>query len=362
VQTLAVYRMEIQPGIGEAPEECARGICGLFSKFVIEFYRRIGHVILPLSFDGRADRPGQGHSIVAAYFSCEEHSLATVDWEIAVPEDRYYAWNVSFSCGTDRRRVEVQYRTEIGLKSLLVAPEKVEMKVQLALIMPAEFLSSVLAMRTGTIDGWPVPVAVEFLGPNDVDAFVDRILLHPKRTLPVILLAADGRFQTTPQGMQELQRYLLGAAHLAALTSPAATERLARRLGSQWACNQGVLRIYYPLCALDSAPKDHPVIRARDFAGKKIEAALHMWAMKLQVQRVPEGPITRAARAAVCGELSNYSEQLPFLLAVRPGQRTKFHFGKVFTVCASNCRKAAQARSSRSRSNRSKNSMHTFLG
>ncbi len=314
VDTLAVYRMEIQPHVGQSPRDCAEEVCAHFSKFMVDYYRGLNREVFPLHFDGRADQPDKGHRLVAARLVCAQHTLATVDWQIALPEDRYYTWRVSFACGTDRQGVELQYRTEIGLSTLLVTAGKIEMKVQLGLIMPVEFLSSVLGTRTATIDGWPVPVAIEFLGPKDVETFVDRILLNPKRVLPVILLAADGRFKSTPSSMQDLQRCLLGAAHLAALTNPAATERLEQRLGASLACSEGVLRIYYPMLTRESQPRDHPVFHPQDLRGKKLEATLHMQAMKIMVQRVPDGPVTNAARAAVCSELSKYSEQLPSLM------------------------------------------------
>ena len=306
--------MEIQPHVGQSPRDCAEEVCNHFSKFIVEYYRELGRIVFPLHFDGRAEQPENGHRLVAARLACAQHTLATVDWQITLPEDRYYTWRVSFACATDRHSVELQYRTEVGLSTSLVIPGKIEMKVQLGLIMPAEFLSSVLGMRTATIDGWSVPVAIEFLGPNDVDTFVDRILLNPKRVLPVIVLAADGRFKSTPSNMQEIQRSLLGAAHLAALMNPAATERLERRLGASLACSQGVLRVYYPMLTPESQPRDHPVLHPKDLQNKKLEADLHLRAIKFQLERVPDGPVTSAARAAVCGELSNYSEQLPSLM------------------------------------------------
>jgi hypothetical protein len=314
VDTLALYRMEIQPAAGQSPEECAAGICIHFSKFVVDYYRSQRREVFPLHFDGRADHPDNGHTVVAARYVCGQHTLATVDWQIMHPEDRYWAWSISFACATDRHRVELQYRTEIGLRTLLVTPGKFNMTVQLGLIMPANFIGSVLALRTATVDGWPIPVATAFLEPNDVDKFVDRILLDPNRVLPVIMLAADGRFKSTPASMQDLQYQLLGAAHLAALTNPAASERLAGRLGPNLACSEGVLRIYYPMLTLQSSSRDHPVLHAQDLQGKKLEATLHMRAMKHLLQRVPDGPVTGAARAAVCGELAKYGEQLPSVL------------------------------------------------
>jgi hypothetical protein len=314
VNALSLYRLEIHPRVGESPRACAEEVCTHFSKFMVDYYRELDREVFPLHFDGRADQPDKGHRLVAARLVCAQHTLATVDWQITLPEDRYYTWRIAFACATDRQSVELQYQAGFGLSTLLVTPGKTEMKIQLDLIMPVKFLSSVLGMRTATIDGTPVPVAIEFLGPNDVNTYVDRILLNPKRVLPVILLAADGRFKSTPDGMQNLQHHLLGTAHLAALTSPAATERLERCLGASLACSEGVLRVYYPLLTRQSPARDHPVFHSKYFLGKKLEPALHILAMKFLAQRVPDGPVVSAARAAVCGELSNYSEQLPSLM------------------------------------------------
>ena len=127
--------------------------------------------------------------------------------------------------------------------------------------------------------------------------------------MPVIILAADGRFKSTPNDMQELQRCLLGAAQVAALTSPAATERLTALLGPDRACPAGVLRIYYPLFARDSPPQHHPLLHAKDLqAAKKIELFLHQRAMRTAGMQIPDGPVIRAARAAVCVEMTKHSE------------------------------------------------------
>jgi hypothetical protein len=74
-----------------------------------------------------------------------------------------------------------------------------------------------------------------------------------------------------------------------------------------------VFRIYYPLFTRQSQPGDHPVFHPQGLHEKKLEAFLHLQAMKFPIQCVPEAPVLRAARAAVCGELAKYSEQTPLL-------------------------------------------------
>jgi hypothetical protein len=306
--TVSAYRMEIEPHVDQSPEDCASDICDHFSKFVVEHYREFKREVFPLDFDGKAYHPDQGHSLVGVRHKSGHHTLATADWQYVFADEPQYVWHFSFTCATDRRRVELQYRAEVGLTTLLIVPSA-DRKAPLGLLSPFKILKNVLADNVGRIDGWSVPLSIEFLKPSDIDKFIDSILLNPKRVLPVIMLAADGRLRSTPDTMQDLQDCLLGVAHIAALMSHEATQKLAKRLGAL-ACSQGVVRIYYPTFTLESNPREHPILSANHFQNVKPERLLFRLAMQVHRQRMPDGDVTTAARAAV----RNQTDQVPALM------------------------------------------------
>ena len=326
MHTLAAYQMELQPHLGQSAQDCVEEVCAHFSAFVLEYYRGRKLVLFPLGFDGRCERPEQGHRLVAARYACSQHKLVTMDWEIVPPEDPHFAWRISCVCAADRQTVEAQYLAQSGMRTLLVTPGTSQIKIHSGLVIPVDLLNSLLGRWVGAVAGWPIPVAVQHLQENDVNAFVDAFLLNPRRTLPVILLAADGRFKAKPNQMQELQRNLLGAAHVAALMNPAATERLTALLGPERACPVGVLRIYYPLFTRDASPHHHPLFDGKDLPeNKKLDMFLHQKAMRNNVLQAPDGPVTRAARAAVCVELSKHSEIVPNLMTRLATAEDKLH-------------------------------------
>ena len=298
---LVAYRMELQPRRGQSTAEMVDEVCDLFSEFVVKHFRRHGVETFPLHFDGRPDHPDKDNRLVATRSESDKYTLATVDWEVIPEQDTDHVLRVSFTCSSDQRAVEVHYRGQLDLRSLLVAPGKKKMKFDPCLLTPSEFFTKVLGQWTASVDGWPVPVAAKLLKADDVKAFVEDTLLNPKRMLPVILLAADGRFKATPSSIQFLQGHVLGVAQVSALMDKQATEKLQAELGPDRACSIGILRFYYPMFTRNCPPRNHPLFRIEELREvmKDFEAFLHRESMKFLVQQSPDGPLTKAARAGV---------------------------------------------------------------
>lgn len=313
MQSFAVYRMELQPHAGQSPHETVDEVCTHVSTFVVKFYRALDKEVFPLHYDGRTDEL-YGGRLRANRQVAGQHVLSTLDWQIPLPGDPCHLWRIACVCAADGRRVEWQYRAEVGLRWSALPPTKLEMKQHRDLIMPFELLHSILARWTATVDNWPIPVAVELLRREDIDSFVERILVNPRRALPLILLGADGRFRATPARMQDIQRELLGAAHVAALTSREATQRLEELVGSERACSKGLLRIYYPTFTRQSPSQHHPLFPGEAFQKQILSAALHKEAMRMLAQRVPGGPVIDASISAVAAEWAKRIDPLPELL------------------------------------------------
>lgn len=313
MHTFAVYRMEIQPHAGQTPHETLDEVCTHLSTHVVKFYRSFDKEVFPLHYDGRPDN-FEGGRLLARRETAGQFVLATLDWQLPLPDDLCHLWQISCVCAADHHRVEWQYRAEVGLRSSTLPPAKLQMKQDRRLIMPHDLLHAILARWTATIDNWPVPVAVELLQRNDIEAFVERILLNRRRVLPAIVFTADGRFKVPPPRMQDLQRELLAAAHVAALMDGQAAHRLADLVGQPRACPQGMLRVYYPTFTLQSPPEHHPLFRGEAFNNRIVSAALHQDAMKMCVHRVPGGPLIDAATAAVAAERAKHSDLVPDLM------------------------------------------------
>ena len=324
---LVAYRMELQPRRGQSTAEMVDDICDHFSEFVVKHFRRHGVEIFPLHFDGKPDCLDKDNRLVATRFKSEQHTLATVDWEVIPDQGSDHVWRISLACSCDKHTVEIQYHGHLDLSTLLVTPGKKKMKIDPGLLTPDELLSRVLGRWVATVDGWSVPVAVSLLKANSVKAFVEDTLLNPKRVLPVIVLAADGRFKATPSSMQDLQRRLLGVAHVAALMNKQATASLQAELGAERACSVGVLRIYYPMFTRECPPRNHPLFRAEELRGTAtdFEAFLHRESMNFLVRRSPDGPLTKAARSAVAAEMFKLVDRYQTLQSHLVTAESKLH-------------------------------------
>lgn len=86
--------MEIQPHSGQSPRECMDELCAQASKFVVNYYRELGNEVFPLHFDGRVERTASDQWLATRQVS-NQHTLASLDWEMVLPEDRVHIWRVS---------------------------------------------------------------------------------------------------------------------------------------------------------------------------------------------------------------------------------------------------------------------------
>lgn len=310
MNTTAAYRLEIVPHADKSPAENVREICDHISTYVAKFYKDRKLTLLPLQFEGGCVSPRPGDRIWSSRFICLPYVLANVEWRIAWQQTPNWALRISCTCAADERGIEFYFDLQNGLESMIEHPNAIQWSVPAYLSKPRELLSSILGRWVATADGWPVPVTPHFLQADDVDGFVDRCLVNPKRSLSVVLLAADGRFKSPPKIIQEIQRTLLGTAHVAALMNPDATKRLTALLGPERACPKGILRIYRQRFERDSPPDRHPILYAHDIPNQPaFEGILLKQVNVNHLHRFPDGPILNAARAAVCVELRQNADR-----------------------------------------------------
>lgn len=88
-------------------------------------------------------------------------------------------------------------------------------------------------------------------------AFFHDTLVHPDRTVPVVLVSHDperGRPVRDPEWVQDR---LLGLAIVAEIT-PSAEKPLTEEVGRSRTCTEGYVRLYWPGFTPKSVPKDHP--------------------------------------------------------------------------------------------------------
>ena len=111
------------------------------------------------------------------------------------------------------------------------------------------------------------PEAHAVVGAHGIDHFVDAVLLHPGRRLPVLLFTnIKERSAVYPDEAGEpslVARELCGIAHVHLIGRTEDSHRLSRRLGALSAYD-GAIRIYWPQLQLSDPPQMHPLhLRAR---------------------------------------------------------------------------------------------------
>jgi hypothetical protein len=108
------------------------------------------------------------------------------------------------------------------------------------------------------VGGEAVPAAVRRVSARFVAGMADDLLLAPTRTLPLVVLAPmpDDQPLLDPELLREAA---FGLAHVVELVGKDATFELTRRVGKEWSCFHGAVRIYWPQPTLGDDFRRHPL-------------------------------------------------------------------------------------------------------
>ena len=119
-------------------------------------------------------------------------------------------------------------------------------------------LPELLAAAPWAFHGTPVPVGVMDCV-TEKDAFRLRgLLVSPTRQLPIVAVSYHPDYPINPALAADLAQAAVGLVAVAGL-APDVSWDLTERLGKQWSCYQGAIRLYWPGLHLRANPFTHPL-------------------------------------------------------------------------------------------------------
>jgi hypothetical protein len=219
------------------------------------------------------------------------HELFTLDWTATAHGVRY-----AYAAELARTPVGIQGRAAVkagavgGLAPVGVEPFRPAVVDRWAEVATAR-----------AVGGEEVPAAVRAVGPRFVAGFVDDLLLAPNRVLPLVVLTPlpdGGRPLVEPAAVLDA---VYGLAHVVELTHRDATFELTNRVGKEWSCFVGGVRLYWPAPSLGSDFRSHPLFLPAEYrdsadAADRLPRQLLAKLAPAAVARFTESPLVRQVR------------------------------------------------------------------
>ncbi len=201
--------------------------------------------------DGTPTSPANGETVTAARERIDSfHELFTLEWTRPGEAD-----DVRLACAVELARtpIGIQGRAEVRAGASGGGPP-----VRVDPTRPGVIDRWCAAAVGRVVGGEEIPTAVRRVSGRFVPGFAEDLLLAPSRQLPAVVLAPlpDGRPLVDPDLLLDAA---FGLAHVVELTDTAATFALTDRVGKEWSCFHGAVRIYWPQPSLGDDFRRHPL-------------------------------------------------------------------------------------------------------
>jgi hypothetical protein len=161
-------------------------------------------------------------------------------------------FRTTIGCVRSAQRIDVFCWLEAGQLSTLIAPISYEARCP-----------KVLRDIGIQIQNWIIGSTAYCSSPQrcagaNGGANLASIIRDPNRTLPIIVVSEDQGFQLHPDTDRRLAHELACLANIYSLDDSASWE-VTRRLGQDWSCFSGAIRLYWPNAMAGSNPFLHPL-------------------------------------------------------------------------------------------------------
>ena len=248
----------------------------------------------PIEFDPNGDRRElrPKHHLTVKASAIYSHELISYVWEHPHDTDPLLSWNTLVTIAHDGSSIEF---------SIIIRIEALELTVQPLLfnIGCPRVLREILHEYQTTLGGWPIPLSYTSVDLPGVEGFVDSVLLNPARHLPVILVSPDvwtGRSLLTGQDLQDA---LVGVAQVAKLEDKWTAFQLTSKVGKEFSCFNGAMRIYWPGFSVSDAPRTHRLylpgaVLENERLGRPFSSHLFRVISKVTADRYVDGPLVKA--------------------------------------------------------------------
>ena len=202
----------------------------------------------PMPTDRKGQWAGNGESLKLQDDALDGSGYLVAEWEHQDRGDSEYRWRVSSQAATAGDSVTFRANVQMIDSRMAITPDR--RPVDRPRLIP-----DLIKQFECQLDGHPLSVVPRQVGIDNVNGFVNDVVLSPERRLPIIALSQtnDGR---TGLNSKPLQDRLAGLATVAVF-EPQATWVLTDLLGRHLACFGGAVRIYWPGCRPEDPPYGH---------------------------------------------------------------------------------------------------------
>lgn len=230
---------------GEAGQHCWDAICPIVEGWL----------------DSKGTRHSQDARTVIRYRDGREADLSFTD--LSGPSGRVRRWSLEEPTATGHFRTTIHLGI-IGHELMLCC--ELEAGNRSGYLAPTHFDPRCPRVVRDVIE-LDIPWQVNGVRPtsrparyskSDEGQRLARLIVHPERRLPLIVVSTYERLTLHPGIEDDLARDLAGLA-LVALCEPDASWATTQELGHEWSCYNGAIRLYWPMAAVQGDPFKHPL-------------------------------------------------------------------------------------------------------
>ncbi|HJZ58559.1 MAG TPA: hypothetical protein VKE74_26700 [Gemmataceae bacterium] len=292
----AVYSItvDLDPRPGEPAAGCFSRLAARAMKWVEDEYAR-ERVAVVWGPSGAAFSPTGGDTLTRTHETLDPgHDLFSLDWV------RKWDDELRMGLGVELARTPLGLQARVAVRAI---PTRPGADVGRADVFRPGVVDALLAEANGLIGGRAVPNRVRAVGQGFIPGLVDE-LLDPGRALPIVLLTPHPDSNSPIVDPERLLEEVFGLAQVVELSTGEATFALTRRLGKEWSCFWGAVRIYWPgLNPGSDNFRHHPIFFPDQYPPgfeadvelpRDVLRRLAAWAN----HRFAEAPLVRQARLA----------------------------------------------------------------
>ncbi len=233
------------------PPDTAASCFAKLTAAVVEWVQAV-YPGVPVPLDGSPQVPAPGDAFTAHRQVIDRESeLLTIEWSRPTESG-----DARLVCSAELARTPVGVQGRAAVRAVPAGGGVVPAGVEPFRPWVVDRWCELAAARV--VGGEAVPADVRRVSARFVAGMADDLLLSPTRTLPLVMLAPmpDDQPLVNPDVLQEA---VFGLAHVVELVGKDATFELTRRVGKEWSCFHGAVRIYWPEPTLGDDFRRHPL-------------------------------------------------------------------------------------------------------
>jgi len=255
VRNLYATQLDIDAS-GREPADLVLELTDIVEEWIAGSYRRNrerwGEVDLTFPSDGSTIHPSQGHDLSSTMEDFGAGSLSSLVWAHPDRDRDDVRWVTRVQIA--RREEQVQFHFVLGLELLTPSIRPTSQHFGRPRVV-----STVLERFPTRVGAWAVPTEVRRLPRDEVESFVEGVLLHPSRTLPVVVISPSVWSDQPVLDPDRACRELLGSAEVVLLENKFASFELTDHVGKPFTVYDGAVRVYWPGFQLSDDPRRHPL-------------------------------------------------------------------------------------------------------